>query len=211
MVDGLGDVDVDVGVGVGVDGDAPRSEAGGDGGGDTARGGGGRRPAAGGGGGGGGSDKDNTTMPAAAAAATPLCLVATPALDAVASGGLNGLCDPVRPGLACGSDTAHLSMLGYAPAQYYRGRGAFESLGAGLTMAPGEIAFKVGHAHAHTRARAHARAESCSEGGGAPRAFLRRARCVASSGCCCVGSARGGGRVSRVAGIAAVWPSCASV
>ena len=29
--------------------------------------------------------------------------------------GLNGLLDPVEPGLACGSDTAHLSLLGYEP------------------------------------------------------------------------------------------------
>ncbi|XP_058187858.1 uncharacterized protein LOC131304586 isoform X2 [Rhododendron vialii] len=45
-------------------------------------------------------------------------------------------------GLACGSDTAHLSLLGYDPRVYYRGRGAFESMGAGLAMSPGDIAFK---------------------------------------------------------------------
>lgn len=39
--------------------------------------------------------------------------------------------DPVEPGLACGSDTAHLSLFGYDPRTYYRGRGAFESMGAG--------------------------------------------------------------------------------
>lgn len=37
------------------------------------------------------------------------------ALDAVASAGLLGLLDPVQPGQACGSDTAHLSLLGYNP------------------------------------------------------------------------------------------------
>ncbi|OAY64242.1 2,3-bisphosphoglycerate-independent phosphoglycerate mutase [Ananas comosus] len=63
-------------------------------------------------------------------------------LDAVASGGVSGLMDPVEPGLACGSDTAHLSLLGYDPRLYYRGRGAFESMGAGLPMSPGDIAFK---------------------------------------------------------------------
>lgn len=31
---------------------------------------------------------------------------------------------------------------GFLSCRYYRGRGAFESLGAGLPMAPGDIAFK---------------------------------------------------------------------
>lgn len=66
----------------------------------------------------------------------------TPNLDAIASAGVNGLMDPVEAGLACGSDTAHLSLLGYDPRIYYRGRGAFESMGAGLAMSPGDIAFK---------------------------------------------------------------------
>ncbi len=48
----------------------------------------------------------------------------------------------MEPGLACGSDTAHLSIFGYDPRKFYRGRGAFESMGAGLSMAPGDIAFK---------------------------------------------------------------------
>lgn len=75
---------------------------------------------------------------------TPLEAAAAPGLDAVAAAGVAGLMDPVEPGLACGSDTAHLSLLGYDPRVYYRGRGAFESMGAGLAMAPGDIAFKVG-------------------------------------------------------------------
>lgn len=37
--------------------------------------------------------------------------------DVIADVGLNGLLDPVEPGLACGSDTAHLSILGYEPRQ----------------------------------------------------------------------------------------------
>lgn len=73
---------------------------------------------------------------------TPLQVAKTPYLDAIASAGVNGLMDPVQPGLACGSDTAHLSLLGYDPTVYYRGRGAFESMGAGLAMSPGDIAFK---------------------------------------------------------------------
>ncbi|KAL2252340.1 uncharacterized protein LOC105167501 [Sesamum indicum] len=73
---------------------------------------------------------------------TPLQVANVPNLDAIASAGINGLMDPVEVGLACGSDTAHLSLLGYDPRVYYRGRGAFESMGAGLAMSPGDIAFK---------------------------------------------------------------------
>ena len=61
---------------------------------------------------------------------TPLETAHTPYLDAIAgnsppspspchslpvASGMNGLMDPVQPGLACGSDTAHLSILGYDP------------------------------------------------------------------------------------------------
>lgn len=74
---------------------------------------------------------------------TPLQVANIPNLDAIASAGINGLMDPVEAGLGCGSDTAHLSLLGYDPRLYYRGRGAFESMGAGLAMSPGDIAFKV--------------------------------------------------------------------
>lgn len=73
---------------------------------------------------------------------TPLQAANIPNLDAIASAGVNGLMDPVEVGLGCGSDTAHLSLLGYDPRVYYRGRGAFESMGAGLAMSPGDIAFK---------------------------------------------------------------------
>ncbi|KAF5735651.1 hypothetical protein HS088_TW15G01162 [Tripterygium wilfordii] len=73
---------------------------------------------------------------------TPLQAANVPYLDAIASAGVNGLMDPVEVGLACGSDAAHLSLLGYDPRVYYKGRGAFESMGAGLAMSPGDIAFK---------------------------------------------------------------------
>ncbi|KAJ8656981.1 hypothetical protein O0I10_007315 [Lichtheimia ornata] len=78
---------------------------------------------------------------------TPLQAANIPWMDKLAASGLNGLLDSVEPGLACGSDTAHMSILGYNPRQYYRGRGAFETMGAGLEMIPGDIAFKSNFAY----------------------------------------------------------------
>ncbi|EFA80865.1 hypothetical protein PPL_06454 [Heterostelium album PN500] len=62
--------------------------------------------------------------------------------------GVNGIMDPVEPGYACGSDTAHLSIFGYDPRI---GRGAFEAMGAGLDMVPGDIAFKSNFATIDTK------------------------------------------------------------
>ncbi|RHY88976.1 hypothetical protein DYB35_002533 [Aphanomyces astaci] len=78
---------------------------------------------------------------------TTLQAAHTPAMDAIARAGLNGLLDPVEPGMACGSDTAHMSIFGYPPTKHYRGRGSFEAMGAGLEMAPGDVAFKCNFAH----------------------------------------------------------------
>lgn len=79
--------------------------------------------------------------------ATPLQRASTPAMDHLARHGRCGLMDPVEPGVACGSDTAHLSLLGYDPRRFYRGRGAFETIGTGLGMEPGDLAFKCVFAH----------------------------------------------------------------
>jgi 2,3-diphosphopglycerate-independent phosphoglycerate mutase len=65
-----------------------------------------------------------------------------PVLDALAKTGTVGLMDSVSPGYPCGSDTAHLSLFGYPPFTHYNGRGAFEALGGGMPMEPGDIAFK---------------------------------------------------------------------
>ena len=46
---------------------------------------------------------------------SPLAAAAAPTLATLAAVGVSGLLDPVAPGRACGSDTAHLSLLGYDP------------------------------------------------------------------------------------------------
>lgn len=57
---------------------------------------------------------------------------ANPAINTVTAAGVSGLMDPYEAGLSCGSDTAHLSFFGYDPIVYYRGRGAYETLGTAV-------------------------------------------------------------------------------
>lgn len=67
-------------------------------------------------GGGGSSSNKKNNSGSGRLLLTPLQAAAPlDALDAVASRGVLGLLDPVQPGKACGSDTAHLSLLGYDP------------------------------------------------------------------------------------------------
>ena len=67
--------------------------------------------------------------------------------NAIARHGVCGVMDPYRPGKACGSDTAHLSLFGCDPAVFYNGRGAFETMGAGLALQPStDLAFKCNFA-----------------------------------------------------------------
>ena len=74
---------------------------------------------------------------------TPLDLASTPVLDSFAKKGMTGLLYPIGIGFIPGSDTAHLAILGYDPFEFYKGRGAFEALGAGFTLNDGDVAFRV--------------------------------------------------------------------
>lgn len=76
------------------------------------------------------------------------CLEAadTPFLDALATRGALGLVDPIGPGIRPGSDTAHLSLLGYDPYAVYAGRGVFECLGMGMDVRAGDVSFRANFA-----------------------------------------------------------------
>jgi len=76
------------------------------------------------------------------------CLEAahTPNLDELARRGALGLLDPIGPGIRPGSDTAHLSLLGYDPYQVYTGRGVFECLGMEMDVKPGDVCFRANFA-----------------------------------------------------------------
>ncbi|MCL5440082.1 MAG: 2,3-bisphosphoglycerate-independent phosphoglycerate mutase [Candidatus Thermoplasmatota archaeon] len=77
---------------------------------------------------------------------TPLQAAYRPNLNALVRAGLGGMMYPVRKGLVCGSDTSHLSLLGYDPDKVYTGRGPFEAMGLGIVAEPGDIAFRANFA-----------------------------------------------------------------
>nr|MDE2518723.1 2,3-bisphosphoglycerate-independent phosphoglycerate mutase [Methanocorpusculum sp.] len=77
---------------------------------------------------------------------TPLQAAHIPNLDELAKTGICGIMDPVAPGIRAGSDTSHLSLLGYPPQQYYTGRGPLEAAGCGIQMEPGMIGFRANYA-----------------------------------------------------------------
>ncbi len=70
----------------------------------------------------------------------------TPAMDRIAREGACGLLDPIAPGRPAGSDTAHMSLLGYQPEKHYRGRGPFEAKGVGIDVEIGDVAFRCNFA-----------------------------------------------------------------
>jgi len=73
---------------------------------------------------------------------TPLQATDTPNLDWFTKNGIAGTCDTVDIGIRPGSDTSHLSILGYDPLEVYTGRGPFEAAGIGLIGKPGDVAFR---------------------------------------------------------------------
>ncbi len=77
---------------------------------------------------------------------TPLETANTPAFDQLAKKGICGIMDPISPGIRPGSDTAHLAIFGYDPYKYYKGRGAFEALGAGIEVNNGDVTLRANFA-----------------------------------------------------------------
>lgn len=73
---------------------------------------------------------------------TPLEGADTPNMDKLAETGICGIMDTIKPGIRPGSDTAHISILGYDPYVVYTGRGPFEAAGVGVDVLEGDIAFR---------------------------------------------------------------------
>ena len=77
---------------------------------------------------------------------TPLEVAHTPNLDRLADRGRNGYVTTVGEGIAPESDIAVFAILGYDPHEHHTGRGPLESIGAGLEMNKGDLAYRVNFA-----------------------------------------------------------------
>lgn len=77
---------------------------------------------------------------------TPLQAARTPNIDGFSARSMQGLLYTIAPGITPGSDTSHLSLLGYDPGSIYTGRGPFEAAGIGISMSPGDVAFRCNFA-----------------------------------------------------------------
>ena len=73
---------------------------------------------------------------------TPLSCAETPALDGLAKKSRIGMVRTVPEGMAPGSDTANLSVLGYDPKLYYTGRSPLEALSIGVPMKEDDVALR---------------------------------------------------------------------
>lgn len=73
---------------------------------------------------------------------TPLMAAKTPMMDELAKVSEVGLVHTIPEGMAPGSDTANLSVIGYDPKEYYTGRSPLEALSIGVDMKPTDIAFR---------------------------------------------------------------------
>ena len=74
--------------------------------------------------------------------ATPLQKAETPNVDALSKVSEIGIVKTVPDGMAPGSDTANLSVLGYDPKKYYTGRSPLEALSIGVPMKDTDVAIR---------------------------------------------------------------------
>ena len=73
---------------------------------------------------------------------TPLEAAHTPGMDRLAGKSEIGMVRTVPEGMAPGSDTANLSVIGYDPRKYYSGRSPLEALSIGADMAADDVSFR---------------------------------------------------------------------
>ena len=74
---------------------------------------------------------------------TPLEAATTPHLDALAAQGRQGTAATTPASMPCGSDVCTMSLLGYDPARYHRGRAPIEAAALGIELAEADWIFRV--------------------------------------------------------------------
>lgn len=74
---------------------------------------------------------------------TPLDVAKKPNIDKICAMGEIGMCKTVPEGFAPGSDVANLSVMGYAPANYYTGRSPLEAVSMGVDLLPTDTTFRT--------------------------------------------------------------------
>lgn len=73
---------------------------------------------------------------------TPLFRARTPVMDALAKVSEIGTVSTIPEGMAPGSDTANLSVMGYDPKKYYTGRSPLEALSIGADMKETDVVYR---------------------------------------------------------------------
>ena len=73
---------------------------------------------------------------------TPLSCAETPCMDALAKVSEIGMAATIPEGMAPGSDTANLSVMGYDPRKYYTGRSPLEALSIGVDMKNSDVVYR---------------------------------------------------------------------
>lgn len=73
---------------------------------------------------------------------TPLFRARTPVMDALAKVSEIGTVSTIPEGMAPGSDTANLSVMGYDPKKYYTGRSPLEALSIGVDMKETDVVYR---------------------------------------------------------------------
>lgn len=73
---------------------------------------------------------------------TPLQVAKKPTIDYLSENGELGMVSTIPEGMAPGSDTANLSVMGYDPRKYYTGRSPLEAVSMGISMQDTDISFR---------------------------------------------------------------------
>ena len=74
---------------------------------------------------------------------TPFEAARTPHIDDLAARGRMGTVNTTPAGMPCGSDVCTMSLLGYDPAKYHRGRAPLEAAALGIDLKPTDWVFRV--------------------------------------------------------------------